>query len=203
VIAAGALTAAAGAWCLSRIPVHGTCPGDLLPGLVLMASGIGAVLVSVTTAATAGVPSGQSRTRRRPAERLPAARHRPRPGDLLRHRHRPHQHAAHRPRPPRRRAHARLPPRPAGLRAPPARRRRHRAARHQQPRRARHRARRHPRRPRPGPRARTGRLTLVRAKPSAAQTWWSPHPANRSGLAAARQQTSSRSPLASTGKEIR
>ena len=56
VIVAGALIAAAGVWYLSRIPVHGTYPATLLPGLVLMAIGIGAVLVSVTTAANASVP---------------------------------------------------------------------------------------------------------------------------------------------------
>jgi EmrB/QacA subfamily drug resistance transporter len=55
VIVAGALTAAAGVWYLSRIPAHGTYPKDLLPGLVIMAFGIGAVLVAVTTAANAGV----------------------------------------------------------------------------------------------------------------------------------------------------
>jgi predicted MFS family arabinose efflux permease len=55
VIVTGALIAAAGVWYLSRIPVHGTYPADLLPGLVIMAIGIGAVLVSVTTAANAGV----------------------------------------------------------------------------------------------------------------------------------------------------
>jgi EmrB/QacA subfamily drug resistance transporter len=55
VIVAGALIAAAGVWYLSRIPVHGTYPENLLPGLVIMAIGIGAVLVSVTTAANAGV----------------------------------------------------------------------------------------------------------------------------------------------------
>src|SRR6185437_6092423 len=60
VIIAGALTAAVGVWYLSRIPVHGTYPVSLLPGLVLMAIGIGAVLVAVTTAANAGVPEGQA-----------------------------------------------------------------------------------------------------------------------------------------------
>ena len=49
------IVAAAGVWYLSRIPVHGTYPANLLPGLVIMAVGIGAVLVSVTTAANAGV----------------------------------------------------------------------------------------------------------------------------------------------------
>jgi EmrB/QacA subfamily drug resistance transporter len=56
VIVAGAMIAAAGIWYLSRIPVHGTYAQSLLPGLVIMAIGIGAVLVSVTTAANAGVP---------------------------------------------------------------------------------------------------------------------------------------------------
>ena len=109
VIVAGALIAAAGVWYLSRIPVRGTYPASLLPGLVIMAIGIGAVLVSVTTAANAGVADGQGRARRRPAERLPAAGYRPRAGDLLRHRHRAHQRAAHRARPAGRRAHRRLP----------------------------------------------------------------------------------------------
>jgi MFS family permease len=60
VIVAGALLAAAGVWYLSRLPVHGTYPRDLLPGLVIMAAGIGAVLVSVTTAANAGVPADKA-----------------------------------------------------------------------------------------------------------------------------------------------
>ncbi len=60
VIVAGSLIAAAGIWYLSRIPVHGSYLTDLLPGLVIMAVGLGAVLVSVTTAANAGVPAGQA-----------------------------------------------------------------------------------------------------------------------------------------------
>jgi MFS family permease len=60
VIVAGALIAAAGVWYLSRIPVHGTYPSNLLPGLMIMAIGIGAVLVSVTTAANAGVPADKA-----------------------------------------------------------------------------------------------------------------------------------------------
>ncbi len=60
VIVAGALTAAAGVWYLSRIPVHGTYPRTLLPGLLIMAFGVGAVLVSVTTAANAGVPEDKA-----------------------------------------------------------------------------------------------------------------------------------------------
>jgi MFS family permease len=60
VIVAGSLIAAAGIWYLSRIPVHGTYPASLLPGLLVMAIGLGAVLVAVTTAANAGVPAGQA-----------------------------------------------------------------------------------------------------------------------------------------------
>jgi EmrB/QacA subfamily drug resistance transporter len=60
VIVAGALIAAAGIYYLSRIPVHGSYPASLLPGLVIMAIGIGAVLVAVTTAANAGVPPDQA-----------------------------------------------------------------------------------------------------------------------------------------------
>jgi MFS family permease len=60
VIVAGALIAAAGVWYLSRIPAQGTYPKDLLPGLVIMAIGIGAVLVSVTTAANASVPEDKA-----------------------------------------------------------------------------------------------------------------------------------------------
>jgi hypothetical protein len=60
VIVAGALIAAAGVWYLSRLPVHGTYPRNLLPGLVIMALRIGAVLVSVTTAANAGVPEDKA-----------------------------------------------------------------------------------------------------------------------------------------------
>jgi MFS family permease len=55
VIVAGALIAAAGAWYLSRIPVHGTYPRTLLPGLLVTAVGIGAILVAGTSAANAGV----------------------------------------------------------------------------------------------------------------------------------------------------
>ena len=54
------IVVAAGVWYLSRIPARGTYPADLLPGLVIMAIGIGAVLVSVTTAANAGVPADKA-----------------------------------------------------------------------------------------------------------------------------------------------
>jgi EmrB/QacA subfamily drug resistance transporter len=60
VIVAGTLIAAAGIYYLSRIPSHGSYLTSLLPGLVIMAFGIGAVLVAVTTAANAGVPPDQA-----------------------------------------------------------------------------------------------------------------------------------------------
>ena len=55
-IVAGALIDAVGIYWLSRIPVHGSYVHDLLPGLVIMSLGLGAVFVAVTTAAQAGVP---------------------------------------------------------------------------------------------------------------------------------------------------
>jgi EmrB/QacA subfamily drug resistance transporter len=60
VILAGALIAAGGVWYVSRISVHGSYVVSLLPGLLIMAIGIGAVLVAVTTAANAGVPPDQA-----------------------------------------------------------------------------------------------------------------------------------------------
>jgi EmrB/QacA subfamily drug resistance transporter len=56
IIVAGALVGAGGVFWLSRIPVQGSYMGDLLPGLVVMSAGLGAVFVGVTTAAQAGVP---------------------------------------------------------------------------------------------------------------------------------------------------
>ncbi|MGA8804707.1 MAG: hypothetical protein WB866_08460, partial [Solirubrobacterales bacterium] len=45
---------------LSRIPVEGSYLTDLLPGAVVMAIGLGAVFVGVTTAANAGVPADKA-----------------------------------------------------------------------------------------------------------------------------------------------
>ena len=56
----GALLSAAGVYYLSRIPVHGCYLTDLLPGLALMALGLGAIFVGVTVAANAGVPADQA-----------------------------------------------------------------------------------------------------------------------------------------------
>ena len=57
IMVGGALIDAAGIFWLSRIPVHGSYVSDLLPGLVIMSLGFGAIFVAVTTAAQAGVPS--------------------------------------------------------------------------------------------------------------------------------------------------
>jgi EmrB/QacA subfamily drug resistance transporter len=56
IMVAGALLAAGGVYWLSRIPVHGSYVTDLLPGLLIMSVGLGAVFVGVQTAANAGVP---------------------------------------------------------------------------------------------------------------------------------------------------
>jgi EmrB/QacA subfamily drug resistance transporter len=56
IMVAGALLAASGVYWLSRIPVHGSYLTDLLPGLMVMSIGLGAVFVGVQTAANAGVP---------------------------------------------------------------------------------------------------------------------------------------------------
>ena len=60
VIVAAALVAAVGVFYLSRIPVHGSYVTDLLPGLVIMALGLGGLFVGVTAAANAGVPSDKA-----------------------------------------------------------------------------------------------------------------------------------------------
>jgi EmrB/QacA subfamily drug resistance transporter len=60
IIVAGALIAAAGMYLLSRIPAGGAYVSDLLPGLVVMSIGLGAVFVTVTTAANAGVPADRA-----------------------------------------------------------------------------------------------------------------------------------------------
>ncbi|WP_377273450.1 MFS transporter [Peterkaempfera sp. SMS 1(5)a] len=55
VTSAGALIAAAGLLTLSRVPVDGGYVVHVLPGLLLVALGVGPVFVGVTTAANAGV----------------------------------------------------------------------------------------------------------------------------------------------------
>jgi EmrB/QacA subfamily drug resistance transporter len=60
VIVTGSLLASGGLYWLSRIPVDGSFLADLLPGMMLMSLGLGAVFVGVTTAANAGVPPDQA-----------------------------------------------------------------------------------------------------------------------------------------------
>ena len=60
VIVVGALVSAGGLYWLSRIPVHGSYLGDLLPGLLVISVGFGPVFVGVTTAANAGVPTDKA-----------------------------------------------------------------------------------------------------------------------------------------------
>ena len=55
VICAGALIAATGLFLLGHVPVGGGYPAHILPGLLLVAFGVGPVFVGVTTAANAGV----------------------------------------------------------------------------------------------------------------------------------------------------
>jgi EmrB/QacA subfamily drug resistance transporter len=59
-IVAGSLIASGGVFWLSRIPVHGSYLADLLPGMMVMSIGLGAVFVAVTTAANAGVPADKA-----------------------------------------------------------------------------------------------------------------------------------------------
>jgi EmrB/QacA subfamily drug resistance transporter len=59
-IIGGSLMAAGGVYWLSRIPVDGSFVADLLPGMMVMSLGVGAVFVAVTTAANAGVPADRA-----------------------------------------------------------------------------------------------------------------------------------------------
>src|SRR4051794_13938108 len=56
----GSLIAAGGVFWLSRIPVDGSYLANLLPGMMVMSLGLGAVFVSITTAANAGVPADRA-----------------------------------------------------------------------------------------------------------------------------------------------
>jgi EmrB/QacA subfamily drug resistance transporter len=60
VVVAGCLLAASGIYWVSRVPLHGSYAIDLLPGLLVMSVGAGAVFVSVTAAANAGVPADKA-----------------------------------------------------------------------------------------------------------------------------------------------
>jgi len=60
VVIAGALIASAGLYWLSEIPTDGSYLTDLLPGLLVVSFGLGAVFVGVTTAANAGVSADKA-----------------------------------------------------------------------------------------------------------------------------------------------
>jgi len=57
---AGCLTAGTGIYYVSRVPLHGSYVTDILPGLLLLALGGGAVFVSIAAAANAGVPGDKA-----------------------------------------------------------------------------------------------------------------------------------------------
>src|SRR3954447_16924966 len=59
-IVTGGLVAAGGVFWLSRIPVDGSFLPDLLPGMLVMAFGLGMIFVAVVSAANAGVPAEQA-----------------------------------------------------------------------------------------------------------------------------------------------
>jgi EmrB/QacA subfamily drug resistance transporter len=58
-IVTGALLAA-GVFLLSRVPLHGTYPPDILPGMMIMGAGLGLVMVGVQNAANGGVPADKA-----------------------------------------------------------------------------------------------------------------------------------------------
>jgi EmrB/QacA subfamily drug resistance transporter len=60
IIMTGALIGAVGVFWLAQIPVHGSYIADVLPGLVVMALGLGAIFVGVQSAANAGVPADKA-----------------------------------------------------------------------------------------------------------------------------------------------
>jgi EmrB/QacA subfamily drug resistance transporter len=59
-IVTGTFIGAVGVFWLSRIPAHGSYVANVLPGMVVMAFGLGAVFVGVQTAANAGVPEDKA-----------------------------------------------------------------------------------------------------------------------------------------------
>lgn len=60
VLVAGPLLATAGLLYFARIPVHADYITDILPGIILMASGMAAVFVTATIAATSGISHKES-----------------------------------------------------------------------------------------------------------------------------------------------
>jgi predicted MFS family arabinose efflux permease len=60
VMVVGAVIAAGGLYWLSRIPADGSFVSNLLPGMLVLSLGAGAVFVATTTAANAGVPADEA-----------------------------------------------------------------------------------------------------------------------------------------------
>ncbi len=60
IVVAGNLVGAGGLYWLSRIPADGSYLTDILPGLLIVAFGLGAVFVGATTAANAGIDEDQT-----------------------------------------------------------------------------------------------------------------------------------------------
>jgi len=60
VICGGALIASGGLLLLARVPVHGDYLANVLPGMMLVALGVGPVFVGVTAAANAGAETAQA-----------------------------------------------------------------------------------------------------------------------------------------------
>ncbi len=56
----GALIGGGGVFYLSRVPVGGSYVADVLPGMIIMALGMGVVFVTATAGANEGVPPGQA-----------------------------------------------------------------------------------------------------------------------------------------------
>jgi hypothetical protein len=111
-IVTGALLGAAGVFLLSRVPLHGTYPPDILPGMMIMGAGLGLVMVGVQNAANGGVPADKAGLA---ASLITASFQRGRAGacDLRLPRHGPHQPATRDAHPAVRGAHAWLPARTA------------------------------------------------------------------------------------------
>ena len=60
ILTLGPLLAVAGLLYFARIPVHANYWTDILPGIVLMASGMASIFVTATMATTAGIPNHES-----------------------------------------------------------------------------------------------------------------------------------------------
>jgi EmrB/QacA subfamily drug resistance transporter len=60
VVVAGAGIASVGIYLLAQLKVHGSYVSGLLPGMVIMAAGLGLLFVGIATAANAGVPHHQA-----------------------------------------------------------------------------------------------------------------------------------------------